>query len=131
MSDFWDTLWTAIAWFFWATIFISYLMILFSVMIDVVRDGSLKGWAKAVWVIFLIVAPFLTVLVYLIARGNGMAQRNAQAAAENQKAAENYIQSVAGGTDPATQIEKAAKLRDAGTITADEFEKIKAKALSS
>lgn len=131
LVSFWDSFITAVAWFFWATIFISYLMVLFSVLADVVRDDSLSGGKKTVWVVFLILAPFITTLIYLIARGKGMGERNAQAASANQKAAEEYIRSVAGDIDPTGQIERAAKLRDSGVISAEEFAQIKAKALQS
>ncbi|WP_430645331.1 SHOCT domain-containing protein [Agromyces sp. GXS1127] len=104
-------------------------MILFSIIGDLFRDTTLNGWWKAVWIVFLIFVPFLTALVYLIARGNGMAQRNVTAAAEARQATDSYIQQVAGAS-PTDEIAKAAELRKAGTITDTEYEQLKAKALA-
>ncbi|WP_449281953.1 SHOCT domain-containing protein [Leucobacter sp.] len=127
--SFWESFWAIIGWFFWAAIFIAYLMALFSVLADIVRDETLKGWAKAIWVIFLIFVPFLTALVYLIARGDGMSRRSAAAARQTRREADDYIRSVAQ-VDPATQIEKAAALLQAGTISQAEYEQLKARALA-
>lgn len=123
-SSFWDVLWTALMIF----IFIAWLMVLFTVLTDLFRDQKLNGWAKAVWVLFLVFVPALTTLVYLIARGRGMAER-AEAAAKQQRAAtEDYIRSVAAIT-PVEQVEHAKTLLDAGAITPAEFEQLKAMAL--
>ncbi|WP_105566771.1 SHOCT domain-containing protein [Microbacterium halophytorum] len=127
--SFWETFWSVIGWMFWFTIFVAYLMALFSILGDIFRDKALKGWAKAVWVIFLIFIPFLTALVYLIARGNGMGERSAAAYAESKKQADEYIRHVAH-TDPATQIEKASQLLASGSISQAEFEQLKARALA-
>jgi hypothetical protein len=127
--SFWESFWSNHGWFFWAFIFIAYLMALFSVLTDIVRDASLKGWAKAVWIIFLIFIPFLTALVYLVARGDGMSERSARAVRESKHEADEYIRSVAQ-TDPASQIEKAMRLREAGAISPEEFEQLKARALA-
>ncbi|TDE94292.1 SHOCT domain-containing protein [Occultella glacieicola] len=128
--DFWQSFWDIIWWFFWAFVFISYLMALFSIVADVFRDRELSGWAKAVWMIFLVFVPFLTALIYLIARGKGMAERSAGQARQAQDAADNYIRSVAA-TSPSDEIAKAKGLLDSGTITAEEFERIKARALAA
>ena len=90
LSDIWGVIW----WFFWAFAFIAYLMTLFSVVGDLFRDHTLSGWAKALWILFLLFVPFLTVLAYVIARGQGMAQRSASAA---QKAADFVLEAAAGG----------------------------------
>lgn len=127
--SFWESFWAIVGWFFWAAIFIAYLMALFSVLADIVRDETLKGWAKAIWVIFLIFVPFLTALVYLIARGDGMSRRSAAAARQTRQDADDYIRTVAQ-VDPATQIEKAAALLQSGTITQAEYEQLKARALA-
>jgi len=71
MGGFWDLFW----WFFWVFVFVTYLIVLFSIIVDVFRDHTLNGWLKAVWLIFLIFVPFLTGVVYVIARGKGMAER--------------------------------------------------------
>ncbi len=125
-----STLWGIIQVFFWAFVFISALFVVFSVISDLIRDKELNGWAKAIWVIFLIVVPFLTALVYLIFRGRGMAERQALAVARSQQAADEYIRSVAGSS-PSDEIVKAKQLLDQGVISADEFAAIKKKALAS
>lgn len=127
---FWESFWTMIGWIFWSFVFIAYLMALFSILVDIFRDDKLKGWAKAVWTIFLIFVPFITALVYLIARGGGMGERSAAAARASQAQADQYIRSVAG-SDPASQIEKASQLLASGAITQEEFTQLKAKALAS
>jgi hypothetical protein len=127
--DFWEDFWSIFWWFVWAFVFIAYLMVLFSIIADVFRDRALNGWLKAIWVLFLVFLPFITALVYLIARGNGMAQRNVEMAQQRQDATNSYIRGVAGAS-PTEEIEKAARLRDAGTITEAEFESIKARALA-
>jgi hypothetical protein len=125
MSNIWDVIWT----FFWIFAFIAYLMILFSVISDIFRDHKLNGWLKALWIIFLVWVPFLTALVYLIARGRSMAERAAEAQQRAQHAAESYIKDVAG-TSTADEIAKAKALLDSGAISADEFAALKAKALA-
>ncbi|GAA1152184.1 SHOCT domain-containing protein [Microbacterium oxydans] len=126
---FWGSFWDIIWWFLLAFVFISYLFALFAIVGDLFRDRQLNGWWKAVWIVFLIFVPFLTVLVYLIARGSGMAERSDAEAANVRSAADAYIQQVAG-TSPSDEIAKARALLDSGTITAGEYEAIKAKALS-
>lgn len=127
--EFWQSFWSIIWWFLWAFVFIAYLMTLFSIIADVFRDRALKGWAKAVWVFFLIFVPFITALVYLIARGDKMAERGAAAVQQQEDAAHAYIRKAAG-TSPSDEIDKAARLREAGTITEAEFESIKSRALA-
>ncbi|MBN9153107.1 MAG: SHOCT domain-containing protein [Microbacterium sp.] len=126
---FWGSFWDLIWWFLAVFIFFAYIMALFSVISDLFRDHKLNGWWKAVWIIFLIFVPFLTLLVYLIARGPGMAERNQKEVAQAQQAADSYIKQVAG-TSPSDEIAKAKALLDAGTITQAEYDSIKAKALS-
>ncbi|WP_311879521.1 SHOCT domain-containing protein [Microbacterium forte] len=124
------SIWDLVAWFFWAFVFISYLMVVFTIIGDIFRDSSLNGWLKAVWIIFLVFLPFLTSLVYLIARGQGMAQRRGEQIAELQAAQTAYIRETAGSS-PADDITKARGLLDSGVITQVEFETLKAKALAS
>ncbi len=121
-----EILWTTLVIFF----MIMYFMILFSILGDLFRDHEESGWAKAVWVIFLILLPFLTALIYLIVRGNGMAKRNMQAQADAQKQFNEYVQSVASSGSPTDQIAQAKSLLDSGAIDQAEYDRLKAKALS-
>lgn len=111
-------------------LFTAYLMVLFSVIGDLFRDHETSGWVKAIWVFFFFVAPFLSLLIYLIARGPGMQKRAMAAAQQQQQQYNEYVKSVAGQGDPAAQIAKGKELLDAGTISQEEFDAIKAKALS-
>ena len=124
-STIWDVVWT----FFWIFAFVAYLIALFSIVTDLFRDTNLSGWAKAIWLIFPFWVPFLTALVYLIARGDGMAKRSSAVVAQNKERTDEYIRDVAG-TSPADEIAKAKALLDAGTITTEEYAALKAKALS-
>ena len=124
LGSFWDIIW----WFLVAFIFISYLFALFAIIADLFRDHELNGFAKAVWIIFLIFVPFLTALIYLIARGRGMAQRSAAQAREFRAAQDQYIKSVATSS-PSDEIAKAKELLDSGAISQAEFVHIKSKAL--
>lgn len=127
---FWGSFWDIIWWFLAVFIFFAYLMVLFSIIGDVFRDRKLGGGWKAVWIICLIFFPFITALIYLIARGGGMAERSAEAAQQMRSAQDDYIKSVAGSASPAEDIAKAKSLLDSGAITQTEFEKLKAKALN-
>jgi hypothetical protein len=123
--EFWDFFWLMV----WSFFFVAYLMVLFQVVADLFRDRDLSGWWKALWIVFLIFLPVLTALVYLIARGEGMARRQQQVARVAKHEAETYIRDVAGGS-PVDQIVGATELLNAGTITPEEFERLKAKALA-
>ena len=124
MSAFWDVLILTFTVFF----FFAYLMVLFQVISDLFRDSELSGLAKALWIVFLIFLPLLTSLVYLLVRGKGMGQRQRAAVEKAVSETDAYIRQVAGKS-PAEQIADAKKLLDAGTINADEYAKLKAKAL--
>jgi hypothetical protein len=115
----------------WSFFFVCYLMVLFQIIGDLFRDKDLSGWWKALWIIFLIIFPFLAAVIYLIARGRGMAERQAGAVQNAQAATDQYIQSVASRGNPAEQIASAKTLLDNGTISQDEFDKLKQKALAS
>jgi hypothetical protein len=129
--SFWNSFGDVIWWFLWAFVFIAYLMALFAIIGDLFRDHTLNGWWKAVWVIFLIFLPFLTALVYLIARGKGMAERSQKEAKQYQAATDAYIrQTVGSGASPSDEIAKAKALLDAGTISQQEYDQLKAKALA-
>jgi uncharacterized membrane protein len=124
-ANFWDVVW----FFFWSFAFIAYLMVLFSIVGDIFRDHKLTGGAKAVWLIFLVFVPFLTALVYLIARGPDMARRQEERVQQAQAYTDDYVRSVASSASPSAEIAKAKELLDSGSITAAEFEALKAKAL--
>lgn len=129
--SFWTEIWDVIWWFITIFIFVAYLMALFAIIMDLFRDHKLNGWWKAVWFIFLIFLPFLTAIVYLIARGGGMAERSRKQAMEAQAATDDYIRSVSGGTPtPAAEIAHAKALLDDGAIDQAEFEKLKQAALN-
>lgn len=121
--------WDFIGFLFWSYVFIAYLMVLFSIIGDIFRDHSLNGWLKAIWMIFLVFVPFLTALVYLIARGRGMGERQGKAVQQAQYDTNDYIRSVASSS-PADDITAAKALLDAGTITPAEYESLKARALT-
>jgi hypothetical protein len=121
-----DLFWTML-WFF---LFFAWIWLLIKVFADIFRAES-SGWAKAGWTIFVIILPLLGVLVYLIAQGGDMAERDMKQVAAIESAQRQYIQSVAGGgTSTASEIEKLAALKDSGAITADEFDAQKAKLLA-
>lgn len=128
MPEFWSNLGSI----FWYTltiiIFVSYLMVLFSIVGDIFRDREMSGGLRAVWIVCLIFFPFLTALIYLIARGRGMTERAVAQAERNKAAADDYIRSVAGS--PADEIARAKALLDAGSITSAEYDQLKAKALA-
>ena len=121
-----DIIWSML-WLFFLFIWI---MILVQVLIDLFRDHSLSGVAKALWVIALVFVPFITVFVYIIARGSGMAERSMKQQQQLQSQMDTYVRSVASAGGAAEQIEKAKSLLDAGTITQAEFDQLKAKALA-
>ena len=126
--SFWNNFWDIFWWFFFVYAFIAFLWALFAVIGDLFRDDTLSGWWKAVWILFLVFVPLLGVLVYVIARGKGMTERAMERARANREASDAYIRSVATAS-PSEEISKATALRDSGTISADEFERIKSKAL--
>lgn len=109
--------------------FIAYLIIMFQVVVDLFRDSELGGGSKVLWVIGLIFVPVVTAIIYIIARGRGMAERQQASMRRAKSETETYIKTVAGKS-PAADIAEAKALLDAGTISQDEFAKLKAKALS-
>jgi len=124
-----SNIWDLVLVFFISFAFIAYFITLFSVVVDLFRDTSLGGFAKAIWLLFIWFVPFVTLFVYLIARGGGMAKRSSTQAQKSQEAAEQYIRSVAGAS-PADEIAKAKALLAEGTISQAEFDAIKTKALA-
>jgi ABC-type multidrug transport system fused ATPase/permease subunit len=125
MSNFWDLLTLLVSTF----LFVAYLFVLFQIVTDLFRDTETGGVAKAIWIVGLIFLPMLTAIVYIIARGKGMAARQQASLNRMKSESESYIRQVAGRS-PAADIAEAKSLLDAGTITQAEFERLKAKALS-
>ena len=125
MDLFWSMLW-----FF---SFFAWIWLLIMVIADVFRSHDMSGWAKALWVLFIIVVPWLGVLIYLIARGQKMGERHMEDAIAREKATRSYIQQAAGsaaGTSTADELTKLADLRTSGVITNEEFDAQKAKLLA-
>ncbi|MGA8893073.1 MAG: hypothetical protein WB493_16030 [Anaeromyxobacteraceae bacterium] len=125
MSNFWDLLWLIFSSF----IFISYLIILFQIVVDLFRDPDLGGGSRAIWMISLVFLPFFTAILYVLTRGKGMADRQRASVQKARSETETYIREVAGKS-PADQIAAAKALLDAGTITQEEYVKLKSKALA-
>ena len=127
MNSFWDFFWFIISFF----LLMAYLVVLFQIVTDLFRDRGVSGGMKAVWILFLIILPIITSLVYLIARGQGMAERHMAAAQAAQSDAESYIRSVSGtSASPSDEIARAKALLDSGAIAQDEYDALKAKALA-
>ena len=118
--------WTML-WFF---VWVAWLMLLFRVIADIFRSRDMGGFAKALWLVFVIVVPFLGVLIYMIARGHSMSQRDLNDARANQQAMDAYIRETAGATSSADELSKLAALRDQGILTEDEFAVQKSKLLA-
>src|SRR5258705_12038649 len=122
-----NVFWTMFEFFLW----IIWIWILIYVFIDIFRSRDLSGWAKALWFIFVLFIPLIGVLVYLIARGDSMHERAAQDARQEDQEVGRYIKKAAGAPSRAAPLAKLADLRDRGVITADEFEREKAKVLAA
>ncbi len=122
-----DFFWTIFEVFLW----VIWIWILIWIFIDIFRSRDLSGWAKALWFVFVLFIPLVGVLVYLIVRGGSMHERAVQQAQQQDQAAQAYIREAAGSQTSADQLAKLADLRDRGVITPDEFEREKAKILSS
>ena len=119
--------WTMLIVFVW----FAWIMLLIRIFADIFRSHDIGGWSKAFWSIFVILLPFLGVLVYLIARGNSMARRDMDAAQAQEEAFRDYVRGAAGGSGSgaADELAKLAQLRESGVITEDEFAQQKAKLL--
>jgi general stress protein CsbA len=125
---FMDVLWTMIIFFAW----VAWIWMLIVIFTDVFRRRDIGGWAKAAWIVFMIVLPFIGVLAYLIAQHDGMAQRQADAMSQAQQQTDEYIRSVAtNGGGAADQIAKGKELLDSGAISQAEFDSLKARALGA
>ena len=124
--SFWEVVWFIIISF----AFVAYLMALFSIFGDLFRDREMGGFAKAIWIIALIVFPFLSAFVYIVSRGGAMAERSARDAAVAKQQTDAYIRDVASSVTPTQQIVQAQQLLDSGTISQPEYDRLKAKALA-
>ncbi len=121
-----DVFWTIFIFFIW----IAWFMLLFRVFADVFRRHDIGGGKKTLWIIFVIIVPFLGVFIYLIAEGHGIAERDMTSAKQSKQEFDAYVQSVSSGGGAAADIEKAKGLLDSGAITQSEYDALKAKALS-
>ena len=126
-TNFWTFFWAMLEFFF----LIIWLMILFHILFDLFRDKSESGVSKTLWCIFLIFVPFLAVLIYLIVRGGGMAERDRAYQMESKRQFDEYVQQQAGAGSSADQIAKAKELLDKGAINQAEYDKLKTKALGN
>ena len=126
---FFDILWTTLIFFAW----IIFIWIAITVLIDIFRRHDLSGWAKAGWVILIVILPWLGVLIYLIINHAGMSERRMKDVADSQAQFDQAVRKAAstGGGGAAHEIEKAKQLLDSGAITQEEYDSIKAKALAS
>ncbi|MFD5512445.1 SHOCT domain-containing protein [Streptomyces sp. NPDC127051] len=124
LSVFWSMLW----FFLW----IMWFFLLFKIITDIFRDHEMSGWGKAGWLIFVIILPFLGVLIYVIVRGKGMTQRDVKSAQENEAAFQSYIRTTAGtaGGSHADELAKLVDLKDKGALSEAEFQQAKAKLLA-
>jgi ABC-type transport system involved in multi-copper enzyme maturation permease subunit len=110
-------------WFLW-------IFLVITIIIDVFRSHDLSGWAKALWVLFIIMVPLIAVLIYLIARGHTMQQRWQRQAQQQEELFRQQVQAAAGSSSPADELAKLSDLRSQGVISEEEFQQLKAKALS-
>ena len=125
-------LWDVFLSMFWFMLLVAWIWMLIAIISDIFRDRELGGGAKALWTFFLIILPWVGALAYLIARGNSMNERSAQAARANEAQFRSYVQEAAAGTSssPAEELRKLAELRESGAITPADFEQAKAKVLA-
>jgi hypothetical protein len=110
--------------------FVIWIWILITILSDLFRDHALSGWAKAAWVLFLVFIPFLTALIYLIARGAGMRERTIKAQAEAKQHFDTYVREQAHGGSPADELHKLNELKEKGALSSEEFDTAKAKLLA-
>lgn len=107
-----------------------WIWILFTIITDLFRDHEMSGWGKAAWVLFLVAIPFVTALIYLIARGNGMRDRTIKAQADAKKHFDEYVRTQAHSGSAADELHKLNELKEKGALSAEEFDKAKAKLLA-
>jgi ABC-type multidrug transport system fused ATPase/permease subunit len=121
-----DALLTTLAIFF----FVVWIWILITILMDLFRDHEMSGWGKAAWVFFLIFFPFITALVYLIVRGSGMRQRAVAEQVEAKKQFDQYVQQTAASASPVDELKKLDEMKKSGSISDEDYEKLKAKIVS-
>ena len=121
-----DLFWTMLMLFLW----IAWIWVVIAVVMDIFRNHETNGLTKAFWVLFVIILPWLGVLVYLIANGDSMAERGMAVTQRNEEATQAYIRYAAGTSSPADELQKLAQLRDSGVITDEEFASQKASLLA-
>jgi ABC-type transport system involved in cytochrome bd biosynthesis fused ATPase/permease subunit len=121
-----DILWTTLIFFAW----VLFIWIAITIFIDIFRRHDISGWAKAGWIILIVILPWIGILIYLIANHAGMAERRMKEVQASQQQFDDYVRATATSGGAASEIEKAKELLDKGTITQAEFDGIKAKALS-
>ncbi len=121
-----DVFWTMIIFFCW----VIWIWMVIAIFVDLFGRHDVSGWSKALWSVFIIVLPFLGVLIYLIANSDGMAERKMGQAKAQQAEFDDYVKNVAASSGPAAEIDKAKSLLDSGAITQAEFDALKAKALA-
>jgi hypothetical protein len=120
-----DVFWSILIFFCW----VIWIWVVITVLIDVFRRDDINGWVKALWVVFVVILPWLGVLIYLIAEHKGMQERSVQQAQQQKQAFDSYVREATGGS--ASEIAKAKELLDSGTITQQEFDQLKARALAA
>jgi predicted PurR-regulated permease PerM len=120
-----DVFWTMFIFFIW----VAWFVLLFRIIADIFRRHDIGGGMKTVWIIFVLILPFLGVFIYLISQGQGMAERDMSHAQESKSQFDDYVRSVSGGS--ADEIAKAKQLLDSGAINQSEFDAIKARALAT
>jgi len=124
------SLWDVMVSTFWFMLLFAWIWLFIAILSDIFRDHGLGGGGKALWVLFLVFLPWLGALVYLIARGGSMHERQAKRVEENDARMRAYVQDAAGTTSTAEELRKLAELRDSGVITAADYDQAKAKALA-
>ncbi|GFH39087.1 SHOCT domain-containing protein [Streptomyces pacificus] len=122
LGAFWTVMWI----FLWVV----WLVLLFRVFVDIFRDHEMNGWAKAAWIVFMLLIPFLGVLIYIIVRGRDMGRREIQHAQEQQEAFNAYIRQTAQGAGTGDELARLAELRSKGDLSEEEFQRAKDKLLS-
>ena len=125
MSNFWDVVLLMVSSF----LFVAYLLVMFQIVVDLFRDAEMGGGSKVLWIVGLIFMPVITAIIYIIARGKGMAERQQASLQRAKSDTEAYIKGVVGRS-PASEIAEAKALLDSGAISQDEFTRLKAKALA-
>ena len=121
-----DIFWTMLIFFCW----VIWIWMVIGIFADIFSRHDISGWSKALWCVFIIVLPFLGVLIYLIANSNGMAERKMGQVQAQRAEFDDYVKNVAASSGPAAEIDKAKQLLDSGAITQAEFDALKAKALA-